>query len=203
MGQFVLAGLGRTADPMRQWVNEVPNDGMIRFLDIFNAERIPFVSPKALAEVLVHKSYDFIKPPRFTSLLAEITGIGLLLAEGDEHKVQRKNLLPAFAFRHVKELYPVFWAKSKELVAAVTSNADGSSIEIKDWASRATLDIIGVAGFGEDFKALSDPDNELSRTYKNVFSGGRRTKKLGTAFRVLLPRWFIRSLPSVSHSFKA
>lgn len=88
MGQFVLAGLGRTADPMRQWVNEVPNDGIILFHDILNFERVLVVSPKALAEVLVHKAYDFKKPPQVAKLLGRIFGIGVLLAEGHDHKIQ-------------------------------------------------------------------------------------------------------------------
>ncbi len=28
--------------------------------------------------------------------------------------------MPAFAFRHIKDLYPVFWSKSREMVACVT-----------------------------------------------------------------------------------
>jgi cytochrome P450 len=59
---------------------------------------------------------------------------------------QRKDLMPAFAFRHVKNLYPVFWTKSVELVDAVTSESRTSSVDISAWASRAALDIIGVAG---------------------------------------------------------
>ena len=64
-------------------------------------------------------------------------------------EIQRKNLMPAFAFRHLKELYPIFWTKSMELVEAVTHAAqtsDTSTVEVNGWASRAALDIIGVAG---------------------------------------------------------
>lgn len=120
------------------------------------------------AEVLVTKNYDFTKPPTFSQGLARILGVGILLAEGDEHKIQRKNLSPAFSFRHIKEIYPIFWAKSRELVdfLAVASSAtpkakesEGStedaapqhapgSIDVGDWCSRATLDIIGLSGMG-------------------------------------------------------
>lgn len=43
--------------------------------------------PKALAEVLVHKNYDFIKPKALADGIGRLLGIGILLAEGDEHKV--------------------------------------------------------------------------------------------------------------------
>lgn len=116
--------------------------------------------------MLVTKNYDFTKPEEFSQGLARILGVGILLAEGDEHKMQRKNLSPAFAFRHIKEIYPIFWAKSRELVdclAAASSSADDKglqsagddtrhapgSIDVGDWSSRATLDIIGISGMGK------------------------------------------------------
>lgn len=66
--------------------------------------------------------------------------------------------MPAFAFRHVKDLYPTFWTKSRELVKAISGavraetaqwssdEKDAPAVEIGQWTSRATLDIIGVAG---------------------------------------------------------
>ena len=65
----------------------MPNDGLIRYLHVFNAERVFLTSPKALAEVLVTKNYEFIKPSFFLANLGRLLGIGILFAEGDEHKV--------------------------------------------------------------------------------------------------------------------
>lgn len=121
------------------------------------------------AEILVTKNYDFVKPKLFSEGLARLLGVGILLAEGDEHRAQRKNLSPAFSFRHVKDIYPIFWAKSRELVeclaAAMAEKAPSGektqsqgnaaaehapgSINVGDWSSRATLDIIGISGMGE------------------------------------------------------
>ena len=189
----------------RTWSEQIPNDGLIRFLDMFNAEILLPVSPKALAEVLVQRPYDFIKPPGLVTGLGKILGVGVFLAEGEEHKKQRKNLMPAFAFRHIKELYPVFWSKSGELVQALTSHSEascrrdgdksGASIDVKDWASRATLDIIGLAGLGRDFNAIKDTDDELIRTYRKIFSSSRSGQILAALFMVA--PWLMRALPSV------
>ena len=73
--------------PMQRWINEVPNDGLIHYLNFGNESRLMPTSPKALAEVLSQKSYDFIKPPRMRKNIARLLGDGILLAEGDEHKV--------------------------------------------------------------------------------------------------------------------
>ena len=174
-------------------------------------------NPKGLAEVLVHRNYEFIKPERLRNGLGRVLGIGILLAEGEEHKVpsssfiysksllnysqrQRRTLLPAFAYRHIKNLYPVFWNKSRELIEAldvalqkpdIPTKQPSSEVEIGNWASRATLDIIGVAGLGRDFGAIEDPNNELNQTYRRVFTTGRSMQILGN----VLPVWILRALP--------
>lgn len=206
--------------PMREWCESIPNDGLIRY-SVWGQERVLVTNPKLLGEVLVTKNYEFIKPRHFRNGLGRILGIGILLAEGDEHKRQRKNLMPAFAYRHIKDLYPVFWSKSREMVellkgaakstvpatekqgaavhdpekdsADVVKHAPGI-IEVGDWTSRATLDIIGVSGMGRDFDSLHNPTNKLNEVYRTVFSPG----KVGRFLQILgvfLPFWLIKRLP--------
>ncbi|KAJ6049664.1 uncharacterized protein N7446_007009 [Penicillium canescens] len=159
---------------MREWVSTMPNEDIIRYYMIGNLERLTLTSPRSLGELLVTKVYDFEKPEMIRESLRRITGDGVLLAEGDEHKKQRKNLMPAFAYRHVKNLYPVFWAKSIEMVKMIEQelenrNSSGDpTIQVSNWASRATLDIIGVAGMDHDFDSLHDPDNTLNKSYRAI-----------------------------------
>jgi cytochrome P450 len=119
------------------------------------------------------------------------------------HQRQRKNLNPAFAFRHIKELYPIFWSKSSELVHALILNSEAvdpagekssAPIDVNEWASRATLDIIGIAGLGQDFHSIRDPTTELIRTYKKIFSLGPRARLI-RLLSFLLPTWLMRNLP--------
>ena len=63
---------------MRDRIAEVPNDGIIRYFDVSNLERLVVANLRVLAEVLVHKSYEFIKPPHG---LGRILGVCLFLAE--------------------------------------------------------------------------------------------------------------------------
>jgi len=184
------------------WINSIPNQGLIRYLGPFNQERIFVTSPKGLAEVLVTKNYEFIKPEHLRYSLGRLLGVGLLLAEGDEHKMQRRNLLPAFAFRHIKDLYPVFWAKAREGVDAMTEEickdaaaqqGDGvrkntAVIEAGNWASRATLDIIGVAGLGRDFEAIKDPNGRLTQAYSHIFKPSRQGRMLQVLGLLTSPR---------------
>jgi cytochrome P450 len=185
--------------PMRRWAREIPNDGLIRYLHLFNSERVLLTSPKALGEVLTTKSYEFVKPALLRNGIGQVLGIGILLAEGDEHRAQRKNLMPAFHFRHVKELYPIFWSKSREMVRCIQAEVKASTdptpiVEVNEWGSRATLDIIGVAGMGQDFGALQDPENELNRVYRAVFQPDRTARILGL-LQFFFPHVLIRNLP--------
>ncbi|KAK4635492.1 Cytochrome P450 monooxygenase ALT8 [Fulvia fulva] len=203
--------------PMRTWTENVTNNGLISY-SVWFRERVLVTTPAALGEVLVTKNYDFVKPPQFRNGLGKILGIGILLAEGDEHKLQRKNLMPAFAFRHVKDIYPVFWNKSRELVrclAAASKSGESVSekhvsdkdaedaspqqheagaVDVGSWSSRATLDIIGLSGMGQDFNSLQDPDNKLNRTYRDIFNPGR-TGRILQLLGIFLPFWLVSRLP--------
>lgn len=53
-----------------------------------NVERFLVTGRQALSEVLVSKVYDFPKSESLRIKLLRFTGNGLLLAEGDEHKVE-------------------------------------------------------------------------------------------------------------------
>ena len=69
-------------------------------------------------------SYDFEKPSGVRKFLVMILGNGLIISEGSLHKFQRKHLLPAFQVKHIRELYPVFWEKSRQLVEAIAADIE-------------------------------------------------------------------------------
>ncbi|KAI2619947.1 cytochrome P450 [Hypoxylon sp. NC1633] len=211
MGQFNYIRARPTGIPMREWTATIPNDGIIRYLGMFNQERLLVTSPKALAEVLVTKNYEFMKPPAIRFGLSRLLGVGVLLAEGEEHKFQRKNLMPAFSFRHVKDLYPSFWLKGREVVQVMTDTiiADAKKeasvadpekakktavVEVGTWASRVTLDIIGLTGLGRDFGAVQDPNTELNQTYRRVFKPTKQAQRL-QALGLFVPDWVIARIP--------
>ncbi|POR35985.1 Cytochrome P450 [Tolypocladium paradoxum] len=192
--------------PQSDWVNKLGHvpQGLVRYRSILGTERLLVLSPEALAEVLVHKTDDFPKPPFIVNELRQVVGMGLLLAEGDDHRFQRKMLQPAFAFRHVKDLYPVFWTVAERLVTTMAEQDSATphpsardrtiTIDIADWAGRAALDMIGIAGMGQDFGAIRETDSELHRAYRRVFQNPTVANFLAV-LRLLLPNWFVNWLP--------
>lgn len=82
---------------LAQWIRTIPNNGLIRYYMVGNLERVFLTSPKALSDVLVHKAYDFAKPELVQLQLGRVTGNGVLLAEGHDHKVREPELASLLA----------------------------------------------------------------------------------------------------------
>ncbi|KAI8409300.1 hypothetical protein FOFC_09136, partial [Fusarium oxysporum] len=179
--------------PVREWNETVPNHGFLRYLGFFNAERIVLTSPEALHEVLVTQNYSFPKPASLRETAGRFLGIGLILSEGDAHKLQRRSMNPAFAPRNIKALYPLFWDKTREMIERITADRL-ETVEVVEWASRITLDLIGVAGLGRDFGAIQDGQNEMVKTYNIVFQPSAQSRMLHL-IESLVPAWVLTALP--------
>lgn len=175
------------------WLRRTPNNGLIRYPGIGGVERILIVSPAAIKEVLVTRAYgSFERPLLGRQRFAGLFGHGLLSAEGDVHKVAKRKMLAAFAPRHIRALYPLFWSKACEMIASLdeyirntstttgdekTNNAPSAIVDIGLWTSRASLDIIGVAAWGKDFHALRDPRSDFIRAYHSIFRGSPKAQR--------------------------
>ena len=73
------------------------------------------------------------------------------MAEGDEHRRQRKVISPAFSAQSLRALQPIFFAKALELrdtmLHKTPSNPEeGVIMDMNNWLWRTTFDIIGLAG---------------------------------------------------------
>ncbi|KAJ2998466.1 hypothetical protein NUW58_g301 [Xylaria curta] len=174
--------------------------------NVINAEHIIVASPDALAEVLTTKSYQFKKPGPVVAALKPIAGNGILLSEGDQHKLQRKTLLPAFAYRHIKDLYGLMWDISSYAIAPLTEAVAAASkadrqpyiVDIHEWSSKVTLDIIFVAGIGQDIDSVRNQDSNyrtLRRIYKAVFAQSIQDTILFVLRFWILPAWLMPYVP--------
>jgi cytochrome P450 len=189
-------------------LESVPNDGIIYFRSIFNADRLFLTNPSSLSEVLVTKSYDFEKPVNVRLFLSRVLGNGLVVTEGELHKHQRKHAMPSFSFRSIKALYPTFWNKSVEFIRAIeaeiqtqhgnATNADKAAvsgvIDINTWAPKITLDMIGIAGLGHDLNTLKHSEDELVKCYDMILEPTLEARMLFT-ISVLGAPWMPKLLP--------
>ncbi|KAL2065692.1 hypothetical protein VTL71DRAFT_3362 [Oculimacula yallundae] len=187
----------RDSKQVLKWMETIPNDGLIRYLDVFNTEVVAVTTPRTAAEFLQVKADHYVKNPKIKRILKSILGNGLVAAEGTDHKYQRKHLLPAFNVKVIKNLYPLFWSKASEMVTLIKQELEtgpsaveksSASINIDDWAGRVSLDIIGKAGFGSQFSSLSHPNTALNTSYRAAFVPNEKSKLIFILYLLTTPK---------------
>ncbi|KAI1172561.1 cytochrome P450 4A12A [Nemania sp. FL0916] len=189
-------------DLQAQWVRTTPHEhGLIRYRTITNKEHLIVTSPESLREVLVIKAYHFDKPELLKIGLRQFAGTGIIVAEGDEHKAQRKSLLPAFEFRHIKGMYSVMWDISAHAVNSLMHDVSATkdfTMDINDWTSVITLSIIYVAGLGLDIDSVFNQDEvytNLRQIYQMVFKQESADLIMLFLRIYVLPSWALPYVP--------
>ncbi|KAL4955457.1 cytochrome P450 [Aspergillus filifer] len=210
-GEIPLLGQGTTpytkplGSTYLKWTNTISNSGIITYRTIFNQDRLLLTSPKAIAEILVHNTYAYTKHPAERSVIGRFLGDGLTISEGDTHKLQRKLLTPVYSGRNVRGFYGVFWNKAVELADSLQESLSHSPVndteschvkEISHWATRTTMDIIGLASLGKDFDCLSGngSSSALFKAYQEIFTWTPE-KDVFMALNRVLPRTLVSWLP--------
>ncbi|PVG01578.1 cytochrome P450 [Serendipita vermifera] len=157
----------RDSVPRGAWHKQILQEygHVVVYKFLFNQDRLMTTDTKALQHVLTN-GMVYQKPEEFRYSLGDLLGHGLLFAEGQDHKRQRRIMNPAFGTMHIKEMTKVFVDKSNELRNALNlltppgvAPSEGSDnewipVEMLAYLSCTTLDIIGMAGFNYSFGAL-------------------------------------------------
>jgi hypothetical protein len=170
-------------------------------------------------QYLVNRSDKFHKPSIVRAALAHVLGRGVLVAEDEQHRMQRKALNPAFGPGQLRDLTGIFLDKANEVLShplpslflliltclfvqlrdvldTVVGPSDSANMNIMTHLSNCTLDIIGLAGFGYSFNALSvdSEPSELSTAFGEAFAASQ-----GSGYLMLeWPFPILRSLVGLS-----
>lgn len=92
------------------------------------------------------------KPWYSRDLIESLIGCGMLAAEGQVHKRQRRVATPAFSIQNLRALVPLVFSKGVKMrdkwqgLLSEQSEEKGVKMDVCDWMSRATFDVIGSAG---------------------------------------------------------
>ncbi|EIM79122.1 cytochrome P450 [Stereum hirsutum FP-91666 SS1] len=149
--------------------------GVFRIRGPFGDDRLMVSDPKTLHYMFHTSGYDIIKQPERKELSRLLTGKGLIWAEGDVHRRQRKVMNPAFGPAEARAFFPIFLEHANQvgLVAKwqdiMSESPERISVfNIPNWLGRATMDAIGAAAFSYKFGMLTDGGNELAQAYNNI-----------------------------------
>ncbi|KIY53206.1 cytochrome P450 [Fistulina hepatica ATCC 64428] len=161
--------------------------------------------PKALQYIYQTSGYRFPKPS-FTRIILEVlSGKALFWAAGEDHKRQRKVMLPAFGVAETRAFIPIFFRTAakmaslwRDLIAESTVEDQSAVVDIPSWASRGTMDAIGEAAFDYQFGALDNSDNALAEAFRNTFNDAfskpTNVVILVTSIFRMMPDWLVRMI---------
>lgn len=74
-------------DEALEHLDNIPNAGLIRYLDMFSGETVTVTDPKPIAEFLQTKADNYHKPPAIKRVMEAMLGNGLVVSDGMDHKV--------------------------------------------------------------------------------------------------------------------
>ncbi|KAF8200874.1 cytochrome P450 [Pholiota molesta] len=153
--------------------------------------RLLTLDPVSVAHVLKNSTI-YEKPWQSRRLITSLIGCGMLAAEGLVHKRQRRVATPAFSIQNLRGLVPLVFNKGNELkdrwLQMIQASPEPLTIDVCHWISRATFDVIGLAGFDYNFNAIENESNELFSAYKEMFEVAvSQSNPLRTIFRIYFP----------------
>ncbi|KAG0277065.1 hypothetical protein BGZ95_006575 [Linnemannia exigua] len=117
-------------------------------------------SPELLEHVLKTNFWAYHKGPHFTGSMRDVFGEGILSADGESWKFQRKqatHLFNVHAFREYTS--EVFNKEAQKVIEHLGKAADaGSDVDFHAVMHAFTLDVFGSVSFGESFGCLENID---------------------------------------------
>ncbi|KAE9395500.1 cytochrome P450 [Gymnopus androsaceus JB14] len=162
--------------------------------------RVVICDPLAISNFYSKETFVYVGTPLAKKFIARIFGKGLLWAEGENHRRQRKALAPAFTNAAVRRLTSVFFDSAYKLKThwdtLIENHIEGSPvIDVQSWMNHIALDSIGIAGFSHDFGSLDGKPCTVADAFENLSTGKSSVlESIMFLLSVLIP--ILRNLPS-------
>ncbi|TDL20266.1 cytochrome P450 [Rickenella mellea] len=162
--------------------------GAVKLHGLLGTHQLYLSDPAALYNVLVKDSNVYEEANWYLEGNMLVFGPGLLSTYGDHHKRQRKLLNPVFSTQHMRDLAPVFHCITRKLTDAIEYHLGSGSqeIDLYDWMSRTTLEMIAQAGLGYSIDSL-EPESDSPTTYGKLIKHLIPSAFKLSTFRLFLP----------------
>jgi cytochrome P450 len=154
-------------------------------------KRILVVGDVELAQrLLQQRPHDFRRFAPIERVSAELDGLGLFSAEGDDWKRMRKLVLPALSLRQMRTLHPDLTLMTQRLLSRWQRNtASEGTVEPLPDLRAYTVDVTTQVVFGHDMNTLEQPESELQDHLSTLFTAVNRR------VNALVPYWRYFQLP--------
>ncbi len=161
-------------NPLATWMEQhfdelvLTGDGVLGHMTVVN-------DPAVIRHVLVDNAANYRKDDLQIRILAPGLGRGLLTAEGEEWKLQRRTIAPLFTPRNVASFFPAMTGAAERLVRRWQRRSEGRVVDASLEMTRVTLDVLERTIFTHGVKR--DPD-ALGRAITRYFEGLGRVDPL-------------------------
>ncbi|KAJ7194972.1 cytochrome P450 [Mycena pura] len=146
---------------------------VFRIPQYLGRSRIVVLDPRAVEVFYEGETEVFVGTGVAKRFIGDLFGKGLLWAEGESHRRQRKALAPAFSNTAVRRLTSVFFDSAYKLKSHWDSLIDAQPngnhiVDVQSWMNRVALDSIGIAGFSHEFGSLDGKPCEVTDAFENL-----------------------------------
>lgn len=154
--------------------------------------------PEVIKKIAV-KDFDYFEDHRsFTdSETDKLWGNSLFLMIGEKWRAMRATLSPAFTGSKMRQMFELVSDCANDVVNTFSAKAKAGElidIEMKDFFSRYTNDVIASCAFGIKVNSFTDPANEF-------YVSGRKIMNFGS-FSMIIRMFLLNKLPSIARLFK-
>ncbi|CAK5009461.1 unnamed protein product [Aphanomyces euteiches] len=143
---------GHFPEPALSWVKKY--GGAVHYRAVFG-HRVMLTDPEAIKHVFVTHSDNY---PTLSAAMD--------CSADETHQHQRKMLMPHFGFGKIKDFINVFAHHAGQLSRHLNQVVDEDvAVDMHEFFTKLTLDIIGVAAFGYNFGSLDNSNERVIQTY--------------------------------------
>lgn len=154
-------------NPLTTWTERhfeepvITGDGVLGRITVVN-------HPPLIRHILLDNAANYRKDDLQLRVLAPGLGRGLLTAEGEEWRLQRRTIAPLFTPRTVAGFFPAMVDAAERLVRRWQRRPEGRGVDISLEMTRVTLDVLERTIFTQG--VARDPDS-LGRAITRYFEG--------------------------------
>src|SRR5436190_2748256 len=130
---------------------------------LFGRVQLTLNRPDAIRHVLIDNAANYTRTSGTVRLLYPIVGRGLVLAEGEDWREQRRTVAPSFAPRTLPVLARQVGAVADELVATLA--AEEGEVDLLDRMHRLAIEVAGRAMFSLEMEAFAPRMRAMLREY--------------------------------------
>ncbi|ESK90780.1 cytochrome p450 [Moniliophthora roreri MCA 2997] len=178
--QSIIFGVSRylnfpqvdSGEVFERWAKEYGS--VYKIPNVLGGTKIIVCDPRAVKDFYTKETWTYVRTSLSKKLIETSFGRGLLWAEGESHKRQRKGLTPAFSNAAIRRLTSVFYDSAYKLKshwdADLSNHPDGLVIDVQTWMNHISIDSVGIAGFSHDFGALDGKHPAVVAAFESLGS---------------------------------